>query len=65
MDNYYVLRREEEFKIVYMDAESAERWLKAGWELRLHDSNEKAQLAMAEWEANIRRPTPFLIRQQA
>ena len=65
MNNYYVLRREDEFKIVYMDTESAERWVKAGWELRLQATNEEAQHALAEWEASIPVPTPFLIRRQA
>ena len=65
MNNYYVLRRQDEFKIVYMDTESAGRWIKAGWELRLRDSNEKAQHAMAEWEASIPQPVRFLVRRQA
>jgi hypothetical protein len=65
MNNYYVLRREDDFKIVYMDTESAERWVKAGRELRLHDSNENAQHAMAEWKASIPQPVPFFVRLQA
>jgi hypothetical protein len=65
MNNYYVLRREDDFKIVYMDTESADRWVKAGWELRMYDSNEKAQHALAEWEASITQPVPFLVRLQA
>jgi hypothetical protein len=64
MNNYYVLRRQDEFKIVYMDTESAGRWIKAGWELRLRDSNEKAQNAMAEWEASIPVSAPFLVKPQ-
>ena len=64
MNNYYVLRRQDEFKIVYMDTETAERWVKAGWELRKYDSNENAQHAMAEWEASIPVAAPFLVTQQ-
>ena len=62
---YYVLRLATEFKVIYMDPQSAAKWSEAGWELRKYDSNEKAQHAMAEWEASIRRPVPFLVRQQA
>ena len=62
MNSYYVMRRGAEFKIVYMDSESAERWHNAGWELRLHDSNEQAHLAMEEWEASSVKPTLFLVR---
>jgi hypothetical protein len=52
MNHYNVIRRDAEFKIVYMDNETAERWHNAGWEiLSQHDSNENAHLAMAEWEA--------------
>jgi hypothetical protein len=65
MNNYYVLRHHDEFKVIYMDGESANRWFKAGWELRNYDSNEKAQHAMAEWEASIPEPVPFLVRRQA
>jgi hypothetical protein len=65
MNNYYALRHDDEFEVLYMDGESANRWLKAGWELRLYDSNEQARLAIAEWEASIRRPVPFLVRQKA
>jgi hypothetical protein len=65
MNNYYVLRLGAGFKIIYMDRESAQRWHEAGWELRNYDSNEKAQHAMAEWEASIPVPAPFLVRRQA
>jgi hypothetical protein len=65
MNKYYVLQFEAEFKIIYMDRDSAERWNDAGWELRWYDSNEKAQLAMAEWEADSLQPAPFLVRRQA
>ena len=65
MNNYYVLHLGAGFKIIYMDCESAERWHQVGWELRTYDSNEKAQRAMAEWEASIPQPAPFLVRQQA
>lgn len=65
MNTYYVLRREAEFKIIYMDRESAERWHDAGWEMRSHDSNEKAQLAMAEWEASTLKPALFAVRREA
>jgi hypothetical protein len=65
MNNYYVLRLGAGFKIIYMDGESAERWHQVGWELRKYDSNENAQHAMAEWEASIPVPAPFLVRRQA
>ena len=65
MNTYYILRRQAEFKIIYMDCESADLWTKAGWELRLQDTNENAELAMSEWEASIRRPVPFLVGRQA
>jgi hypothetical protein len=65
MNAYYVLRRESEFKIIYMDRESAQRWSDAGWELSSHDSNEKAQLAMTDWEANSPKATPSLVEQHA
>ena len=65
MNAYYVLRRQAEFKIIYMDRESADRWCEAGWELRSYDSNEKAQLAMAEWEASNPKLTPSLVKQHA
>jgi hypothetical protein len=52
MNNYYVIRRDAEFKIVYMDDETAKRWQNAGWAVRsYYDSNENAHFAMAEWEA--------------
>jgi hypothetical protein len=65
MNTYYVLRRHAEFNIIYMDRESAERWHNAGWELRAHDSKETAQVAMAEWEASIPKPTLFLVKRSA
>jgi hypothetical protein len=65
MNTYYVLRREAEFKIIYMDHESADLWIKAGWEVSAHDSNENAQLALAEWEADLLKRTPFLVKRLA
>jgi hypothetical protein len=65
MNNYYVLRLGAGFKIIYMDPESARLWHEAGWELRKYDSNEKAQHAVAEWEASILAPAPFIVRRQA
>jgi hypothetical protein len=66
MNHYYVIRRDAEFKIVYMDNETAERWHNAGWEiLSHHDSNENGHLAMAEWEASIPVAAPFLVKRQA
>ena len=65
MNTYYVLRREAEFKVIYMDRESAQRWKDAGWELRAHDTNEKAQFAMAEWEASSAKATPYLVERHA
>jgi hypothetical protein len=63
-NTYYVLRRGAEFKIVYMDRESSQRWNDAGWELRAHDTNEKAQIAMAEWASSVK-SIPFLVERQA
>jgi hypothetical protein len=61
MNTYYVLRREAQFKVIYMDRESAQRWKDAGWELCAHETNERAQSAMAEWEASSVKQTPFLV----
>jgi hypothetical protein len=48
---YYVLRRYDgEFKIIYMDAESAELWKAAGWEFRAHDSSEDARVSLIRWQ---------------
>lgn len=65
MNKYYILRLGAEFKIIYMDRDSARRWEEVGWELRSQDSNDKAQHAMAEWETTIFRKAPFIVRQQA
>ena len=55
MNQYYVLCFGRSFKILYMDWATAELWRKQGWELRSYDSNQKAQLAMANWEADVRK----------
>ena len=53
MNHYYVLRLGADFKILYMDRAAAREWEAAGWEIRAHDSNEKAQLAMEAWKARV------------
>ena len=53
MNQYYVLCFGRSFKILYMDSATAELWRKQGWVLRPYDSNEKAQVAMANWEAEV------------
>jgi len=65
MNNYYVLRLATEFKVVYMDSQSANKWIEAGWEVRKFNSNEEAQQAMAEWEANSAKPKLFLVKRRA
>jgi hypothetical protein len=65
MSKYYVVRLGSDFTVIYMDPQAAERWSKAGWELRKYESNDEAQLAMAEWEANSKKRTLFLVRRQA
>ena len=53
MNKYYVLRRGAEFKTIFMDAATAELWVKAGWELGTHpyESQYEAILAMERWKA--------------
>jgi hypothetical protein len=41
-----------------MDSQS---WNEAGWEVRRYGSNADAQLALAEWEANSKKPKLFLV----
>ena len=65
MTNYYVLRLAREFKVVYMDSQSATKWIEAGWEVRNFQSNEEAQRAMAEWEANSAKPKLFVVKRRA
>ena len=65
MTNYYVLRLAREFKVVYMDSQSATKWIEAGWEVRNFQSNEEAQRAMAEWEANSAKPQLFVVKRRA
>jgi hypothetical protein len=62
---YYVLRLATEFKVIYMDPESAAKWSEAGWELRKYGSNDEAQLAMAEWKANSKKQTLFIVKRRA
>jgi hypothetical protein len=52
--SYYVIHLGAEFKVLYMDAESANRWICAGWAAQLYDTNERAQLAMSSWKASDR-----------
>ena len=65
MSNYYVLRLATQFKVMYMDSQSAAKWNDAGWEVRRYNSHDDAQLAMAEWEARSRKPKLFLVRRPA
>ena len=64
-NNYYVLRLAAEFKVIYMDSQSAAKWNEAGWEVRRHDSNADAQLALAKWEASSKKPKLFLVKRRA
>ena len=65
MSNYYVLRLATQFKVIYMDSQSAAKWNDAGWEVRRSDSHDEAQLALGEWEARSRKPKLFLVRRLA
>jgi hypothetical protein len=65
MNHYYVLRLATEFKVIYMDSQSAAKSNEAGWEVRRYDSNADAQLALAEWEANSKKPKLFLVKRPA
>jgi hypothetical protein len=65
MSNYYVVRLTIQFKVMYMDAQSAAKWVDAGWEVRKYDSNDEAQLAMAEWEEDSRKAKLFVVKRQA
>lgn len=62
---YYVLRLATEFKVIYMDPQSAAKWVEAGFELRKYNSNAEAQLAMAEWEEGSRKAKLFVVKRQA
>ena len=65
MSNYYVIRLATQFKVTYMDSQSAAKWNESGWEVRKYDSNDEAQLAMAEWEASSAKPKLFLVKRRA
>jgi hypothetical protein len=62
MSSYFVLRLAMQFKVMYMDSQSAAKWNDAGWEVRRYDSHDEAQLAMVEWETRSRKPKLFLVR---
>jgi hypothetical protein len=62
---YYVLRLATEFKVIYMDSQSAAKWSDAGWEVRRCDSNDQAQVALAEWKAKGGKPKLFLVKRPA
>jgi hypothetical protein len=64
-NNYYVIRLTTQFKVMYMDSQSAAKWNEAGWEVRKYDSNDEAQLAMAEWESSSVKPRLFLVKRRA
>ena len=64
-NNYYVLRLARQFKVMYMDSQSAYKWVEAGWEVRKFHSNEEAQQAMREWEASSAKPRLFLVKRFA
>jgi hypothetical protein len=63
MNSYYVLRLAIQFKVMYMDSQSAAKWNDAGWEVRRYNSHDEVQLAMAEWEARSAKPKLFLVKQ--
>jgi hypothetical protein len=65
MSNYYVIRLATQFKVMFMDPQSAAEWVIAGWELRKYNSQHEAQFAIAEWEANSKKRTLFIVRRRA
>ena len=62
MSSYFVVRLARQFKVMYMDSQSAAKWNDAGWEVHRYDSHDEAQLAMVEWETRSRKPKLFLVR---
>jgi hypothetical protein len=58
VNKYYVLKRGPEFKTLFMDAATAELWVKAGWELgaQPYDSQYEALLAMERWRSRTEPP---------
>ena len=65
MSNYYVLRLATQFKVMYMDAQTAAKWNDAGWEVRRSNSNDEAQLALAQWKAKRGGPKLLLVKPPA
>jgi len=57
MLKYYVLRRDEQFKIAHIDSNGADLLHRQGWELGQHpyDTQKQAEQAMAEWKKNYAR----------
>jgi hypothetical protein len=53
MNNYYVLRLGSVFRIIYMDAISAETWKRGGWETRVCATNPEAQGVMEKWKSSL------------
>jgi hypothetical protein len=51
--NYYVLKKGNLFKILYMDEKTSPLWETEGWETLPCDSNEEAQKAMSEWKSSV------------
>lgn len=56
MNKYCVIHRGTDFKVLYMDKESAGKWREEGWELRAFGSNEEAQSEMLRWKAGLSAP---------
>jgi hypothetical protein len=50
MNKYCVLRRHNDFKVIYMDKEAAANWRQEGWELRAFNTNDEAQSEMERWK---------------
>jgi hypothetical protein len=50
MNKYCVLRNGSNFRVIYMDKETAAAWREAGWELRTFHTNEEAQSEMERWK---------------
>jgi hypothetical protein len=57
---YYVLRKGDSFKIIYMDQKIASLWESEGWETLRYDSNEQACTAMSEWKMSMSQKSVLL-----
>ena len=65
MDSYYVLFKETDFKVIYMEPASAELWIRDGWEVRCCETNQLAQDAVAQWKGERRKSPLALVARNA